>query len=368
MSVLRINVVLFGIGNVGSALINQVLESQQFFQEKRNIDLRFPVITNSTLAFFEKEGVKNVWEANFDKLAIPFTVADIVEFVKDQRLENVIVVDATASSELVKNYIPLIQNGFDIVAVNHKANVLHIDFYKEIRRALKKFDKTFLYETNIEAGIPVLQLIRDLYYSGEKITKIRGVFSDSLSYIFNRFSSEDVPFSKILNDAEKTGLLKTDFREELSGNGVAKKLLVLARELGKNTEFLDIKISSLLYDDFEGENIKSKFSYDAVLLDKYLDIAKITQVKNEVLRYVGEISIADDKFEVKLISEPITSAIGQLKGAETVYEIYTESHGDVPIIVHGNSSGKKTAVIARGILTDILKVSEKIKIKEVIWL
>lgn len=368
MSALRINVVLFGIGNIGSALINQVIESQQFFQEKRNIDLRFPIITNSTLAFFEKEGVKNAWEANFDKLAIPFTLTDIIEFVKNQGLENVIAVDATASSELVKHYVPLIQNGFDIVAVNQYANILHIDFYKEIRRNLKKFDKTFLYETNIEAGIPVLKLISDLYYSGEKITKIRGVFSDSLSYVFNRFSTEDVAFSKILNDAQKLGLLKSDYRDELSGTGVAKKLLVLARELGKNAEFLDIKINSLLYNDLDGTNIKSKFHYDAAVLDKYLEIAKVTQVKNEVLRYIGEISIADEKLEVKLVSEPITSAIGQLKGSETVFEIYTQSRGNVPIVVHGDNSGKKTTTISRGILTDILKVAEKIKIKETIWL
>lgn len=367
MSALRVNVVLFGIGNIGSALINQVIESQQFFLEKRNIDLRFPIITNSTLAFFEKEGVKNVWEANFSKLAIPFTLNDIIEFVEDQGLENVIAVDATASSDLVKQYIPLIQNGFDLVAVNQNANILHIDFYKEIRRNLKKFDKTFLYETNIDAGIPVLRLIGDLYYSGEKITKVRGVFSDSLSYVFNRFSSEDVPFSKILTDAEKVGLLKTDFREELSGIRVAKKLLVLARELGKNVEFLDIKINSLL-DHNQGGNLKSKFQFDAAAHDKYLEIAKIALEKNEVLRYIGEISLADDTLEVKLVSEPLDSAIGQLKGSETVFEIYTESRGNVPIVVHGDNSGKKTTTISRGILTDILKVAEKIKIKEAIWL
>jgi homoserine dehydrogenase len=85
MSTLRVNIILFGIGNVGSALINQVLESQQFFQEKRDIDLRFPIITNSSLAFFEKEGVKNVWEANFERLAIPFSIEDVIEFAKKSR-------------------------------------------------------------------------------------------------------------------------------------------------------------------------------------------------------------------------------------------------------------------------------------------
>lgn len=368
MSALRVNIILFGIGNVGSEFIKQVLESQEFFQEKRNIDLRFPIITNSTLAFFEKEGVKNVWEANFEQLAIPFTIGDVIEFAKNQGLENVIAVDATSSSELVKHYIPLIQNAFDIVAVNQNANILHIDFYKEIRRNLKKFDKTFLYETNIGVGIPALQIIRDLYYSGEKITKIRGVFSDSLSYIFNRFSSEDVPFSTLLKEAEKRGSSKISLREELSGNGMARELLVLARELGKDVELSDIKIVSLLSNHLEQAYPKVKSPYNAALLDKYFEIAKVSRIENQVLRYVGEISIPENKLEVKLISEPIASAIGQLKDSETVFEIYTESRGNVPIVVHGDSSGKKTATIARGILTDILKVADKIKNKETILL
>jgi len=368
MQALRINVVLFGIGNVGSALINQVIESQNFFQEKINIDLRFPIITNSTLAFFEKEGVKNSWEANFNELAIPFTIQDIIAFVKNKELENVIIVDATESSELVKSYISLIQSGFDIVAANQIANILHIDFYKEIRRNLKKFDKTFLYETNIGAEIPVLKTINDLYYSGEKITKIRGVFSDSLSYIFNRFSSEVVPFSTLLKEAEKNGLLKANFKEELLGIESARKLLILARELGKEIEFLDVKITSILSNDLEGLNLKSKFLSNVSVLDKDFEIAKIIQPIGEVFRYVGEISIPENRYEVKLVSEPVTSAIGKLKGTETIYEIYTQSRGNNPIVVHGNSSEKKIATIARGILGDILKVSEKIKIKETIWL
>lgn len=368
MSTLRVNIILFGIGNVGSALINQVLESQQFFQEKRDIDLRFPIITNSSLAFFEKEGVKNVWEANFERLAIPFSIEDVIEFAKNQGLENVIAVDATASSELAKYYIPLIQNGFDIVAANPNANILHIDFYKEIRRNLKKFDKTFLYETNIEGGVSVLQIINDLYDSGEKITKIRGAFSDSLNYIFNRFSSEELSFSAILKDAEKVGLLKKGFREEFSNNGTAKKLLVLARELGRNIELSDIKNIPLLPSQLEEPDLKSKFSYNTAILDKHFEIAKMIQLKNHVLRCVGEISIPENKFEVKLVSEPVTSVIGQLKGLETVFEIYTQSRGNIPIVVKREGSGNKALDVARGILTDILKVTEEIKIKESIWL
>lgn len=366
MSALRINIVLFGIGNVGSTLVNQVIESQKFFLEKRNIDLRFPIITNSTLAFFEKHGVKNQWKANFAQSAIPFKIEDIIEYTKEQQLENLIAVDATASSEIVKSYIPLIQNGFDIVAANKKANTLHTDFYKELRRNLKKYDKSFLYETNVGAGLPVVQTINDLHFSGEKITKIRGVFSGSLSYIFNKFSKEELPFSKILADAEKNGYTEPDSREDLSGNDVARKLLILAREIEQEFEFTDIQISSLLLPNLNETSSKAEYSISKQLFDKPFQIAKITQADDHVLRYVGEFDVAKKLLEVKLVSVPQTSALGQLQGADNLIEIYTKSYGEIPIVIQGAGAGKQ--VTARGVLTDILKIAERIKIKEAVWL
>lgn len=366
MSALRINIILFGIGNVGSTLVNQVIESQKFFLEKKNIDLRFPIITNSSLAFFEKEGVKNQWEANFAQSAIPFRIEDIIDYVKEQQLENLIAVDATASDEIIKNYIPLIQNGFDIVAANKKANTIHIDFYKELRRNLKKCDKSFFYETNVGAGLPVVQTINELYYSGEKITKIRGVFSGSLSYIFNRFSTEETPFSKILLDAEKNGYTEPDSREDLSGNDVARKLLILAREIEHSVDFSDVKVSSLLLPNLNTTHSKAEYASNKRLFDKPFQVAKITQAEDHVLRYVGEFDVNNKSLEVKLISVPKSSPLGQLKGADNLIEIYTKSYGEIPIVIQGAGAGKE--VTARGVLTDILKIAEKIKVKEAIWL
>ena len=104
MSKLKINIILFGIGNIGSTLINQIIESQEFFLQSKNIDFHFPIITNSTVAFFEKEGVGYAWETNFLELAVPFKVQDIIEFAKENEFENLIAVDATASDELIHHY------------------------------------------------------------------------------------------------------------------------------------------------------------------------------------------------------------------------------------------------------------------------
>lgn len=366
MSVRKINIVLFGIGNVGSTLINQVLESQKFFLEKRNIDVRIPVITNSTVAFFEKEGIKNEWEANFAQSAVPYTIQDIVNYVQKQQLENLIAIDATASLDLVENYIPLIKNGFNIVAANKKANSIAYDFYEEIRQNLKIHDKEFLYETNVGAGLPVVQTVSDLYNSGEKITKIRGVFSGSLSYIFNKFSETESSFSKVLIEAEKNGFTEPDSREDLSGNDVARKLLILAREIGCDFEFSDIQINSLLLPNLNENHSKEYYAISKSLFDRPFEIAKLAQADNHVLRYVGEFDVIEKNLEVKLVYVSKNSALGQLKGADNLIEIYSKSYGEIPIVIQGAGAGKE--VTARGVLSDILKIAEKSKIKEEVFL
>jgi len=362
MSKLKINIILFGIGNIGSTLINQIIESQEFFLESKNIDFHFPIITNSTVAFFEKEGVGYAWETNFLELAVPFKVQDIIEFAKENEFENLIAVDATASDELIHHYNTLIENGFNIVAVNKKANTLPIDLYREIRVNLKKYDKEFLYETSVDTGFPVLQTLRDLYSSGEKITKIRGVFSDNLSYVFNRFATEDSSFSSLLKDGSLLGLMRSTFKEDLSGNDTARKLLILTREIGKDFDFSDIKINSLITE----EHLEKNGILNTEAIDKSFKIAKIAQADNHVLRYVGEFDLEKNTLEVKIVSEPVWSAIGQLKGSDTIFEIYTQSYADVPIAIQSASACKQA--ISRGIITDILKVAEKIKNKEAVWL
>ena len=358
----KVNIVLFGIGNVGSTLIKQVFESRAFIIEKQEIDLKFVVIANSRVAIFNKNGIKNNWANDFETNAITYDIEDVVKYVREHNLENLIFIDATASITITEKYQLLIQNGFNIVAANKKANTLSMAFYSELRNNLKQFNQNFNYETNVGGGLPVIKTIKDLYTSGEKITKIRGVFSGSLSYLFNRFSAEDVAFSTVLIDAEKLGLTEPDSRDDLSGQDVARKLLILARELDLNLELHDIAVESLLLPNLNETNSKAEYSINKAFFDKPFQIAKITQKEAHVLRYLGELDLESQKSEVKLVSVSTATALGQLQGADNLIEIYTLSYGDIPIVIQGAGAGKE--VTARGVLTDVLEMGKKIKVLE----
>ena len=360
-----INILVFGIGNVGSTLINQIIENHTFFKEKFNVNLKIPILANSKKVLFTNYNLSQDWENDFQALSQNYTIADIFNYVKQNQLENIIAVDVTANEKIVQNYIPFVQNNFNIVAANKKANTLHLDFYKELRRVLEQNDKQFLYETNVGAGLPVINTIQDLHLAGEKITKIRGVFSGTISYIFNRFGTENSPFSKILVDAEQLGLTEPDSREDLSGKDVARKLLILSRELDLKNEFKDVIITSLTTEKIDGLS-KRNYSISKELFDKDYEIAKITQPENNVLRYVGELDVVNNKLEVKLVSVEVSSALGQLKGADNLIEIFTESYGEIPIVIQGAGAGKK--VTARGVLSDIIKLSKQIKAKKQVFL
>ena len=353
-----IHIVLFGIGQVGSTLINQINEAKSRLQQHQNLRLKIPIIANSKLAFYDKDGISNHWETDFKTFSVPYQIDEIIQFVKQQKFQNLIAIDATASHGFTQNYIQLIENGFNIVSANKVANTLHYEFYKTLRLALKKHHKSFLYETNVGAGLPVIETIKNLYNSGEQIERIRGVFSGSLSYIFNQFSESEIPFSKVLNKASKLGLTEPDAREDLSGNDVARKLLILARELNIKAEFQDVLVESLVPKQLNGKTTLHQFNHRSKELDIPFQQLKQQLNKNQVLRYVGELDVAKKTLQVKLISEERNSALGQLKGADSVFEIFTESYGKQPLVIQGAGAGK--VVTARGVLSDVIKLSNSL--------
>ena len=192
-----------------------------------------------------------------------------------------------------------------------------------------------------------------------KISRIKGVFSGTLSYVFNNFSLRNDKFSTIINEALEKGYTEPDPREDLSGNDVARKLLILARELDLINEFEDINIQNLVPESLLSVSKEEFLSRLEELDDEYQKI-KENQESGYVLRYVGDLhgNLQEEKGEldVKLISVPANSALGQLKGSDSIFEIYTESYGENPIVIMGAGAGAK--VTARGVFGDILRLSE----------
>ena len=360
----RINLVIFGKGTVGGTLINQVIAAHDNILQRKNISLRIVAIANSQKILTAAKGIGKGWEEAFEREAVPYNFDTLQAFVDKNHLENLIAVDVTASKTFVDNYIPLIKSGYDLVSANKIANTISFSFYQELRKTLKQYQKTYLYETNVGAGLPLIDTIRLLHHSGENITRIKGIFSGTLSYLFNTFSAEDKPFSEVLQHAINSGYTEPDPREDLCGNDVGRKLLILARELDLGNEFTDIKIQNLIPEHLREGSVEDFLQRLDEFNAPYQQI-KEAQEPDHVLRYVGDLhgdlaSTNTVQLDVSLVSVPRNSALGQVKGADSIFEIYTESYGDNPIVIQGAGAG--ASVTARGVFGDILRLAEKSRV------
>ena len=354
-----VHLALIGHGNVGGTLVEQILDSAYDILNRKRVDLKIVAIANSRKIAFNKAGFGSDWRQKIKYSTTDSSVDSLVDFAKEHHLENLVMVDNTASKDFVKNYPLFVENGFDIVGSNKIYNTLPISEYRNFRKLLEKNKKKYLYETNVGAGLPLIDTIKLLHLSGENITRIKGVFSGTLSYVFNNFSLRNDKFSTIINEALEKGFTEPDPREDLSGNDVARKLLILARELDLINEFEDINIQNLVPESLLSVSKEEFLSRLEELDDEYQKI-KENQEPGYVLRYVGDLhgDLQKEKGEldVKLISVPANSALGQLKGSDSIFEIYTESYGENPIVIMGAGAGAK--VTARGVFGDILRLSE----------
>lgn len=355
-----IHLVLFGKGQVGGSLIAQILRNQKKILARKNIELKIISIADSKGIWVSSKGFDENWqvESTFIPCADNQTQT-VIDFVKNEGFENCILVDNTASETVSEQYEAFVENGFDIVSSNKIFNTLSYARYTEFRKKLRIHHKNYYYETNVGAGLPLIDNIRLLHLAGDNILRIRGVFSGSLSYIFNTFSEQQISFSKIVEQAMKLGFTEPDPRDDLSGKDVARKLLILARELDFENELSDVEIVNLIPENMRTIP-KDVFLGSIQALDKkYLEI-KEGQKPNHVLRYVGDLvwnqETQKGKLEVKLVSVPSESVLGRISGSDSIFEIYTESYGKNPIIIQGAGAGAE--VTARGVFGDILKISE----------
>ncbi len=239
-----------------------------------------------------------------------------------------------------------------IVTPNKRANVLPWSRYKRLTDLMKSRQKMFFYEANVGAGLPIISTLQDLIASGDQIVKIEGMFSGTLSHLFNHFDGS-VPFSALVEDALKLGYTEPDPREDLSGNDVARKLLILARQIGLQMDMNDIKVESLVPQPlrrgaFSKEFFKQYAKYDEAMKHRL----EAAHTRGSVLRYVAVLE--GKKASAGILEVPRNHMLASTKGSDNIIAFTTQRYSKTPLVVQGPGAGAD--VTAGGVFSDLLKL------------
>lgn len=357
----RVHLAIIGHGTVGGALIEQIIHQHTQLKEQKNIDLRIFAIANSRQLLLSHTGIGEGWQEELKQSASVNSLAEtIVEYGQKFALENMILVDNTSSEVIAAKYPYFASNGFDIVSSNKKSNIAPYSDYIHLRETLKKHRRSYRYETNVGAGLPLIDNLKLLHLAGERITRIHGLFSGSLSYIFNTLAEEPSrSFREIVEESARRGLTEPDPREDLSGEDVARKVLILVRELDVAAELSDVNWKNPVPEQLRELSL-DQFWTRFGELEKEIEELRATCSPDEVLRYVGDIVWDNTKQEATLTAAlkrvSKNSPLGRVSGADSCFEIYTESYGSRPIVIQGAGAG--AVVTARGVFGDLLRLAE----------
>ena len=348
-----LNLFIVGVGTVGRHLLQQIRRQQENLLKNKALALKVVGISNSRKCIFNRDGIDiDDYQQLLENAEIPATPQRIKEEVINMNIFNSVFVDCTASSEIAALYDDLLSHNINVVAANKIAASSEYSNYAKLKNIARKKDVKFLFETNVGAGLPIINTINNLINSGDKILKIEAVVSGTLNYIFNVLS-ETTPLSKAIVMAREAGYSEPDPRVDLSGKDVVRKLVILAREAGYKVEQEDVKRNLFVPEKYFNGSVED-FLVDIVELDEEFEQKRIDAAsKNEHFRFVAKLE--NGNVEVGLQKVNSTHPFYSLEGSNNVILLTTERYKEYPMVIKGYGAGAE--VTAAGVFADIISIA-----------
>ena len=348
----QLNLFVMGVGNVGEKFIEQIHQQKKFLKDNLKINLRVIALSNSRKMHFDEEGISlKEWQFALET-GEPTDKEKFISNVKELNLRNSIFVDITANESVSKTYEHYLKRNIAVVTCNKIACASAYDNYTKLKKLSRQFNAPFLFETNVGAGLPIIDTVKNLVASGDKVNKIQAVLSGSLNFIFNNFDEKNT-FHDVVKEAGVQGFTEPDPKIDLSGIDVARKILILIRESGYKMEIEEITNESFLpaacLDTTTNEAFFESLQTHAAHFEA---IYKEALSKDSRLKYVAQFE--NGKANVGLRFIPKDHPFYNLEGKDNIVLFFTDRYIDQPLLIKGAGAGAE--VTASGIFADVIRI------------
>ncbi|RRQ45906.1 bifunctional aspartate kinase/homoserine dehydrogenase I [Chryseobacterium sp. SC28] len=348
------NVMFAGTGNIGKALFRQLEREAENLEKNHQIKINVVGVTNSRkMIISENESLNFNLNEILDKNLQDANLELFISLVSEKNLPNLVFVDNTSSDEVVQLYPRLFNNNISVVTCNKKGNSSGYQQYSQFKKLAKKNNVSFLYETNVGAGLPIIKTLNDLWISGDEILKIEAILSGTISYIFNNYVGEKT-FAEVVKTAQELGFTEPDPRDDLNGMDFSRKMLILGREIGLPLEMSDVEIQDFLPKACLNAGSIPSFYEELEKNETYfLSLKNEAESSGKKLRLIGVLEEGKISIEVKMVDakHPFFS----LSGSDNIISFTTSRYRNTPLVVKGPGAGAE--VTAAGVFADLVRVT-----------